>query len=130
MISGQVKAADALTVIKVAEPGAYAVWARTADYPQDRPGTRLFRVLLNDIPMVHEAGQHGKDGYYWEKVGTAQLEAGENVIQLRDSRGNFARVDAVFLTADNINPNTTETSPTKLFMPPFSPHKYRIPNSP
>ncbi|WP_341838766.1 hypothetical protein [Chitinophaga caseinilytica] len=113
VISGQVKAADALTVIRIAQPGNYTVWARTIDYPQDRPGTRLFQVLLNDRPLENELGRHGKAGYYWEKAGALPLDAGENVVQLRDSKGNFARVDALFLTADNIDPNKNEPSPFK-----------------
>lgn len=104
VVSGQVKAADALTVIKIAEAGLYTVWARTIDYPHDRPGTRLFQVMLNDVPLENECGRHGKEGYHWEMAGAMQLEAGDNVVQLRDSRGNFARVDAVFLTSENILP--------------------------
>ncbi|WP_341837202.1 hypothetical protein WJU16_04895 [Chitinophaga pollutisoli] len=110
VISGQVKAADALTVVKIAEAGSYTVWARTIDYPHDRPGTRLFQVMLNDAPLENECGRHGKEGYHWEKAGTIQLEAGENVVQLRDSRGNFARVDAVFLTSENIRPEGATAS--------------------
>lgn len=104
VLSGKVKAADALTVINIKEPGEYTVWTRTVDYPDNRPGTRLFRVLVNDVPLQKESGAHGKDGYHWEQAGTVKLESGENVIQLRDSRGNFARVDALFFTAENIDP--------------------------
>lgn len=110
VVSGQVKAADALTVIHIAEAGQYTVWARTPDYPQDRPGTRLFRVLLNDVPLPHEAGQHGQAGYRWEKMGAAPLAAGSHVVQMRDSRGNFARVDALFLTAEGLDPNAADPS--------------------
>ncbi|RPE05728.1 hypothetical protein EGT74_25525 [Chitinophaga lutea] len=113
VLSGGVKAADALTMIRIATPGTYTVWARTIDYPADRPGTRLFRVLVNDVPMENESGKHGKEGYHWEKAGIARLDTGENVIQLRDSRGNFARVDAVFLTAENIDPATANLQPYK-----------------
>src|SRR5687767_12332001 len=56
VISGQVKAADALTVVRITEPGEYTVWACTIDYPNDRPGTRLFQVLLNDVPLANECG--------------------------------------------------------------------------
>lgn len=118
VLSGKVKAADALTVISVASSGTYTVWVRTVDYPEDRPGTRAFRVLVNDVPMERESGQHGKEGYQWEKAGTAKMEPGENVIQLRDTRGNFARVDALFLTAENMEPAKAD------------PQKYKAPQAP
>ncbi len=124
VISGQVKAADALTVIRITEPGEYTVWARTIDYPTDRPGTRLFEVLLNDVPLANECGRHGKAGYHWEKAGSMRLDTGENVIQLRDSRGNFARTDALFLTAENIQPEGADLSRYK------APHQSVYPTPP
>ncbi|WP_168208969.1 hypothetical protein [Chitinophaga sp. XS-30] len=106
VFSGKVPAADALTVIDIKKPGTYAVWVRTPDYPDNRPGTRLFRLYVNGQAMARESGQHGKNGYYWEKAGTATLEAGENVLRLKDTRSNFGRCDAVLLTSTNTDPNT------------------------
>lgn len=107
VLSGKTKAVDALTVVEVKQAATYQVWVRSADYPNDRPGTRLFRLSVNDNAMPQEAGRHGQPGFYWEKVGTVALPAGNAVLRLNDSRGNFGRCDAVLLTAaGNFDPNT------------------------
>ncbi len=105
MAGGKSKAADALTVIQIKQAGNYFVYTRSADYPGDRPATRLCRLQVNEH-IMEESGKHGKDGYYWEKVGQLHLPAGEAVIRLVDSRGNFARCDAILLTATDTDPNT------------------------
>ncbi|KAA2243304.1 hypothetical protein F0L74_12410 [Chitinophaga agrisoli] len=99
------KAAPAFTVIAVKTAGNYTVWVRAVDYPANKPGTRLFRVAVNEQPVEQEAGRHGKEGYYWEKIGSTILTAGENVLTLEDTRGNFGRCDAIFLAKDNVDPN-------------------------
>lgn len=104
VLGGKVKAADAIAVIRVKTAGNYTVWVRTIDYPANNPGTRLFRVAVNE-QALEESGKHGKDTYYWEKAGTAQMDTGENVVRLQDSRGNFGRCDAVLLTMETFNPN-------------------------
>lgn len=107
VMSGKTKAVDALTVLALQQAGDYQVWVRAADFPADRPGTRLFRLQLNDVPMEQEAGKHGKPGYYWEKVGQVPLPAGNVVLRLNDSRGNFGRCDAILLTTtEGFDPNT------------------------
>ena len=75
VFSGKVAAADALTVININKAGRYAVWVRSPDYPADKPGTRLFALYVDEQAMPREAGQHGKDGYHWEKSG--QCRAGK-----------------------------------------------------
>lgn len=107
MAGGKSKAADALTVVRIQQAGNYSVWTRSADYPNDRPGTRLCQLFVNEQAM-EESGKHGKDGYYWEKVGQVTLTAGETVLRLTDSRGNFARCDAALLTQADLDPNTQE----------------------
>ncbi|MEI3800453.1 MULTISPECIES: hypothetical protein [unclassified Chitinophaga] len=106
VFSGKVKAADALTVINNKTAGTYTVWVRTPDYPANKPGTRLFQVAINEQPLEKESGQHGKEGYYWEKAGTTTLDAGENVIALQDTKGNFGRCDAILLATAGFDPNT------------------------
>jgi hypothetical protein len=105
MAGGKSKAADALTVIRIQQAGNYTVWTRAADYAENRPGTRLCQLFVNEQPM-EESGKHGKEGYYWEKVGQVALPAGEIVIRLNDSKGNFARCDAALLTQTDLDPNT------------------------
>lgn len=107
VMSGKTKAVDALTVISIKQTGTYTVWVRTMDFPNDRPGTRLFRLYVNEQPMPQESGKHGKAGLYWEKAGEATLQAGEVVMRLNDSRGNFGRCDAILLSpAADFDPNT------------------------
>ncbi|NML21237.1 hypothetical protein HHL16_10160 [Pseudoflavitalea sp. G-6-1-2] len=102
-VQGGKGAADALTVIEVAG-GRYAVWVRSADF-KEKQGTRLLRLSVDEQPM-EEAGRHGVEGFAWEKVGTVMLERKQVLLRLRDSRKNFARCDAVLLTADTaIDPN-------------------------
>lgn len=106
VLSTKTKAVDALTVIAVKQAGAYAVWVRATDFPNDRPGTRLFRLQVNEQPM-EESGKHGKPGLYWEKVGQVSLPAGDAIMRLNDSRGNFGRCDAIILSsAPDFDPNT------------------------
>ncbi|MCW3466104.1 hypothetical protein [Chitinophaga nivalis] len=105
VLGSRVKASDAMTVIKIKTAGDYDVWVRTPDFPANNPGTRLFRVVVNENPLPKESGQHGREGYYWEKAGTARLDTGENVIGLKDTRGNFGRCDAIVFTTTITNPN-------------------------
>ncbi|WP_315817138.1 hypothetical protein [Paraflavitalea speifideaquila] len=110
VVSGKTPAVDAITVINVKQAGTYAVWIRSADFPDNRPGTRLFRLKVNE-QSLEEAGKHGKAGFYWEKVGQVTLAAGETVVRLQDSRGNFGRCDAiVFSQAEGFDPNTQALS--------------------
>jgi hypothetical protein len=106
VLSGKTPAVDAVTVISVKQAGSYAVWIRSADFPDNRPGTRLFRLQVNE-QSLEEAGKHGKAGFYWEKVGQVVLQAGNAVLRLQDSRGNFGRCDAIlFSQAEGFDPNT------------------------
>lgn len=106
VMSSKTKAVDALTVMAVKQAATYQVWVRSMDFPNDRPGTRLFRLLVNEQPM-EEAGKHGKGGLHWEKVGQTILPTGEVVLRLDDSRGNFGRCDAILLAASpGFDPNT------------------------
>lgn len=117
VFAGKVKAADALTVINIKTAGTFTVWVRTPDYPANKPGTRLFRVAVNEQPLENESGRHGKEGYYWEKAGVTRLDAGENVIALQDTRGNFGRCDALFFSPAGLDPNT---------LPPAALQRFKI----
>jgi hypothetical protein len=103
--------ADALTVIDIKAKGNYAVWTRSRDYAQNNPGTRRYHLYVNEKPMTKESGMHLHDGYEWEKVGVADLEIGQTVLRLKNTKLNFARCDAIFLTTDEeFNPNKMNAS--------------------
>ncbi|MBO9633043.1 MAG: hypothetical protein J7578_07975 [Chitinophagaceae bacterium] len=100
-------AADALTVIAIKEKAQYTVWVRAMDF-KEKPGTRLFRLFVDEHPM-EEAGKHGNEGFAWEKVGTVALEAKQVLLRLKDTKKNFARCDAILLSADAaFDPNSSQ----------------------
>lgn len=102
-------AADALTVIEVKEKAQYTVWVRAMDF-KEKPGTRLFRLFVDEHPM-EEAGKHGNEGFTWEKVGTVALDAKQVLLRLKDTKKNFARCDAILLSADAaFDPNNSQLS--------------------
>ena len=95
---------DALTMVEILEAGEYTVWVRSADFAK-RQGTRRFRLSVNEQPMA-ESGAHGKEGWYWEKVGSICLDKGPALLRLHDSNRNFGRCDAILLCSDSsLNPN-------------------------
>ncbi|GAB3420502.1 hypothetical protein [Niabella aquatica] len=106
---------DALTVIKINKEAKYNVWVRTRDFPNQSPGTRLSRLSINDEQLA-EQGKHGRDGYYWEKVGAVSLVKGESVIKIHDTKMNHARVDAILLSGDDaFNPNDKAVADLAVF---------------
>ncbi|HWW38882.1 MAG TPA: hypothetical protein VNZ46_06225, partial [Pedobacter sp.] len=97
---------DAFTVIKITNAANYVAWTRSRDYAQNSPGTRRYRLICNDQDMASESGKHLQDGYRWEKVGVASLQAGNNLLRLKNTTLGFARCDALFFTTDTaFNPN-------------------------
>lgn len=110
---------DAFTVLKMANKGSYFVWTKSRDYAENKPGTRKYLLICNDEPMTTESGAHLKEGYYWEKVGKMTLNAGENVLRLKNTKLSFARCDAIFFTTDEtFDPNQKEKSLTSYYFKP------------
>lgn len=94
---------DALTIVNMAA-GKYSVWVCSADY-KNLQGTRLFRLSVNEKPL-EDAGKHGREGFWWEKVGVVSLEGGETLLRLHDLKKNYGRCDAIYFTSDmSENPN-------------------------
>jgi len=93
---------DALTVMNIGKAGRYAIWIRTPDF-DTRPRTRLFQLSVGNV-RLKKAGGHGKPGYAWERLGSADLQ--ESDVLLRLHNFNFGRCDAILFTQDStINPN-------------------------
>jgi hypothetical protein len=109
VFSGKNAVADALTVVNIESAAAYNVWVHCPDFPKDRPGTRLFKVNLNDV-LLPAVGKHGQEGYFWENAGTAKLNKGQNVIKLIDLN-SYGRCDAIMLSMNA----------------GFDPNKYKLP---
>jgi hypothetical protein len=97
---------DAITVVALPKSGNYTMWVRARDYATD-PGTRRYKIALNDVLFAPEFGAHGTNGWRWEKAGTRQLDAGDHVLAIRDTARFFGRCDALVFTTDpNFDPNT------------------------
>ena len=89
---------DAQTVVHIPRAARYHVWTRGKDFARLSQGTRRFTIAIDGVPFSAEAGTHGGDGFAWEKMGDRELAAGEHLLGIRDTVGNFGRCDAVLLT--------------------------------
>lgn len=109
-VDGSSKTANAYTALKARESGTYQVWTRAIDYADATQGTRRFRVHVNGDSTFRESGQHGRQGYYWEKVGTATLSTDTTLLRIQKDN-TYGRCDAILLTSDPLfNPNSTALS--------------------
>ena len=104
-------AVDAMAVVGVPTGAEYRVWVRTRDFAT-YPGTRRFAVTIDGAPPFPEAGNLGRDGWGWQKLGNVRLEAGRHRIGLRDTARSYGRCDAILLTAGPLDPSTIP--PTQL----------------
>ena len=81
----------------------WRLWARSKDYPTDRPGIRHLTVRLGAKRSATVFGRHakpGKDGWAWEDGGTFDLPAGPLLIVVGDEATPYARCDALVLSDD------------------------------
>ncbi len=93
------------TIASVDIEGKYYVWASAMDYTAIGQGTRRISVAVNGKTLPKEAGNHGKDGFYWQLMGEAQLTQGDNIFSIIPKTSHM-RADAILLTQDaNYNPN-------------------------
>ncbi len=99
-------AVDALSVIEIPTVAEYRVWVRTRDFAT-YPGTRRFAVTIDGASPFSEAGNLGRDGWGWQKLGSLRLDAGRHRLGLRDTARSYARCDAILLTAGELDPGAT-----------------------
>lgn len=115
MANNQLSSAEALTVIEIKKSGNYNFWVRSRDFAKNRPGTRTFRLYVENEPMPSELGKHNKEGYYWERAGSKYLNQGNIVLSLKEAMAS-ARFDAVIVTLDErFNPNQTKIADLSTF---------------
>lgn len=94
--------ADASTMIRVAEAGAYHVWVRAKDWvPGHHPGR--FKLLINGAPLATEFGANDED-WSWQYAGTVDLAEGAVSLALHDLTGFDGRCDAIYFSADPAAP--------------------------
>lgn len=111
---------DALAAIDIKVAGTYQLWTRAKDYVNNQPKTRRFLLVVDDVAVNIESGQHGEEGWKWEQVGQRALDAGTHVLGLHDSAKFYGRCDAVLLTTDaSLDPNAMKRSAfkRKIIMP-------------
>ncbi len=89
---------DAVTAFSADAPGDYTFWALARDFPSDRPGTRRFALAVDGTRLETEAGNHGKEGFIWQALGSRPLTAGTHLLALQDTTHGYGRCDAVFVT--------------------------------
>lgn len=89
----------AATEIEIPRADRYYLWVRAMDFPQDRPGTRRFKVSLGAQKSEKIFGASGQPNFTWELGGAFELPKGPLLIGLQ-AVSAFARADAVLLTTD------------------------------
>lgn len=103
---------DAVTAVALDADGEYAFWARTRDFPKDRPGTRRFALSVDGQGLPREAGAHGRDAYAWQLLGTRTLAKGRHLLALHDTTHGYGRADALFVSRAGKKPD--DIPPLKL----------------
>ncbi|MCM1066246.1 MAG: hypothetical protein NC418_01570 [Muribaculaceae bacterium] len=102
--SGGEASDDALTVINITEGGTYSVWTRSRDYAGG--GRARSYTLSVDGKAMAESGAHGREGFYWEKVGTVDLPRKQVLLRISDTGGYYGRCDAIVLSSEaGFDPN-------------------------
>src|SRR5690606_39028273 len=79
---------------------------RSQDFPASQPGARRFLIRIDEQPMERESGAHGQAGWHWEKVSSIKLEAGLHLLEIDDTTRFYGRLEAIFITATDFDPNS------------------------
>jgi hypothetical protein len=93
---------DAVTGVKVVQPGTYRVWVRTMDWVARwgaSPSPGQFQLLIDGKPLQETFGTKGAS-WSWHDGGTVELAAGEIELQLKDLTGFDGRCDCVYFSTD------------------------------
>ena len=96
--------------VNIKEEGDYQIFVHARDFSANQQGARYFDVEFNGVRVPKTFGQHGLDGYYWERVAPVHLKQGVLEIALHDTSTFYVRCDGVFITKDltmKTPPNTT-----------------------
>jgi hypothetical protein len=112
----------AVTAVPIPRAGRYVLWVRAVDFPDQNPGTRLFKVSVAGTMTEETFGKSGQPGYTWERGGEFDLEPGPVLLGVHDIGKRFARADAILLTDDrSFTPNgrlgAQRVKPVELPMP-------------
>lgn len=98
----------------VPNDGDYYIWARSRDFANDQ-GTRLFQIAVDGADLEGVYGDHGIDGWAWERKTVKGLKKGYHTFELKDSFAFYARCDYFLITNDSeFVPLSTKTALYKL----------------
>lgn len=110
-------ASPAIASINIDTEGDYRIWVHARDFTY-QPGSRYFKVMVNDKQLGTTFGQHGENRYKWTDGGVHHLEKGENLIKLIDTSKFYARCDGIWITNDvNSTPPEDYQTLTRLAPP-------------
>lgn len=98
-------AGEALTIFSLGEPGRFDAWVRSKNYLQNLSGRRRFAIAIDGRRGEKEAGQHGREGWAWERVASFDLGAGPHVLSLIDTSKAYGRCDAILLGPVGFDPS-------------------------
>ncbi|MBR3941713.1 MAG: hypothetical protein IKJ55_00010, partial [Clostridia bacterium] len=70
------------------------------DYAKNSPGSRYYNAGVDGVMAPEKMGTHGKEGFFWQEVGTYDLNAGVHTVSLHDTSGYYARCKGFFITSN------------------------------
>ncbi|MBQ7039208.1 MAG: hypothetical protein IJN39_01430, partial [Clostridia bacterium] len=86
--------------VNIKEEGDYQIFIRGRDFATNQQGSRYFDVEFNGVRVPKTFGQHGLDGFQWERVAPVHLKQGVLEIALHDTSTFYVRCDGIFITKD------------------------------
>ncbi|MFI3248973.1 MAG: FAD-dependent oxidoreductase [Rikenellaceae bacterium] len=101
-----VPVADASTSVDVAQAGEYHIYVRTFNWTSpwyDGAGPGAFKLLVNGKAVGQDLGVVGNE-WMWQYAGSRTLSQGSNTLKLEDLTGFNGRVDAIYLSTDQVAP--------------------------
>ncbi|MFR9635841.1 MAG: FAD-dependent oxidoreductase [Rikenellaceae bacterium] len=97
---------SASSTVNICEDGKYHVYVRTYNWTSpwyDGAGPGAFKVAINGKSVGKELGTAG-DEWMWQYAGARELSKGSHTIALEDLTGFNGRVDAIYLSTDQLAP--------------------------
>lgn len=103
--------APAVATVNVKSAGSYHVWVHAMYHQAEEKNSTSWKtkVEINGVELNTVFGGHhdAADAYVWVYGGVANLNSGTNTVTLNDSAyKDWARVDGVWLTGNNLDPRT------------------------
>ncbi len=101
-----VPVADASTSFDVEDAGKYHIYVRTYNWTSpwfNGAGPGAYSLALNDKVVAKKLGTVG-DEWMWQYAGSSSLAKGSHKLTLKDLTGFNGRVDAIYLSTEQVAP--------------------------